>query len=410
MFFKESAEYSSSVFGSDRKYWSQKKKTALGLIGVEGFPFQISPLKTKKTLPIPAVEFTEPAPSIAKIFNQNRINAMPDEFFTTKFRGIFQQTRLKHTTAAEAKTWLRGPNLKYWNQLLSFAVFCATQGCGISREVFDSGFSLTPQIRACYQFHVYFTIRRILYQLGGIQNMSARPGDPTCNQFTIIMTHLLKKEYAPSSELIHQAIFALHTAKTTVLVTYTFMHKNKKDKNGLRWNFTSVLEGLDFADDIALISSKYEHIQSKWDRLVENAGRVGLKLNAAKCKMMRSNARRQDRVKIGEDEVEEVEEFVYLGATVRKDGGGTEDIRNRLNKARRAFYNLTKIWRLRSIGRQTKIKLFKTLVRPVLLYGCEAWKMTKVEEKKMDAFQFVCLRRILGIRWPQRVSNERIGE
>ena len=61
--------------------------------------------------------------------------------------------------------------------------------------------------------------------------------------------------------------------------------------------------------------------------------------------MMRSNARRQDRVKIGEDEVEEVEEFVYLGATVRKDGGGTEDIRNRLNKARRAFYNLTKIWR-----------------------------------------------------------------
>ena len=181
-------------------------------------------------------------------------------------------------------------------------------------------------------------------------------------------------------------------------------------KNGIRWNFTSVLEDLDFADDIALISSKYEHIQSKTDPLVENAGRVGLKLNAAKCKMMRSNARRQDRVKIGEDEVEEVEEFVYLGATVRKDGGGTEDIRNRLNKARRAFYNLTKIWRLRSIGRQTKIKLFKTLVRPVLLYGCEAWKMTKVEEKKMDAFQFVCLRRILGIRWPQRVSNERIGD
>ena len=183
LFFKESAVVSSSLFGSDRKYWSQKKKTALGLIGVEGFPFQLSPLKTKIALPIPAVEFTEPAPSISKIFNENRIYATPDEFFTTKFRGIFQQTRLKHTTAAEAKTWLRGPNLKYWNQQLSFAVFCATQGCGISREIFDSGFSLTPQIRAFYQFHVYFTIRRILYQLGGIQNMSALPGDPTFNQF-----------------------------------------------------------------------------------------------------------------------------------------------------------------------------------------------------------------------------------
>ena len=183
VFFKESAEYSSSVFGSDRKYWNQKMKTALGLIGVEGFPFQLSPLKTRKALPIPAVEFTEPAPSVAKIFNQNRIYATPDKFFTTKFHDIFQQTRLKHTTAAEAKTWLRGPNLKYWNQHLSFVVFCPTQGCGISREIFDSDFSLTLQIRAFYQFHAYFTIRQILYQLGGIQNISALPGDPTFNQF-----------------------------------------------------------------------------------------------------------------------------------------------------------------------------------------------------------------------------------
>ena len=113
VFFKESAEVSSSVFGSDRKYWSQRMKTALGLIGVEGFPFQLSPLKTETALPIPAVKFTESAPSVAKIFNQNRIYATPDEFFTTKFRGIFQQTRLKHTTAAEAKTWLRSPNMKY---------------------------------------------------------------------------------------------------------------------------------------------------------------------------------------------------------------------------------------------------------------------------------------------------------
>ena len=62
-------------------------------------------------------------------------------------------------------------------------MFCVTQGCGISREIFDSGVSLSPQIRAFYQFHVYFTVRRILYQLGGIQSMSALPGDSTFNQF-----------------------------------------------------------------------------------------------------------------------------------------------------------------------------------------------------------------------------------
>ena len=184
VFFRESAEYSSSVFGSERKYWDQKMKTALGLVGLEGFPFQLSPLKTETKLPIPAIEFTKKkTPSVAKIFKQNKIHATPDEFFATKFRDIFQQTRLKHTASAEAKTWLRAPNMKYWSQQLSFAVFCATQACGISRKIFDSGFSLAPQIRAFYQFHVYFTIRRILYQLGGIQNMSALPGDPTFNQF-----------------------------------------------------------------------------------------------------------------------------------------------------------------------------------------------------------------------------------
>ena len=114
VFFKEIAAYSSSVFGSDRKYWSQKMKNALGVIGAEGFSFQLSPLKTKRALPIPAVEFTESAPSIAKIFNQeNRIYATPDEFFVTKFRDIFQKTQLTHRTSAEAKTWLGGPKMKF---------------------------------------------------------------------------------------------------------------------------------------------------------------------------------------------------------------------------------------------------------------------------------------------------------
>ena len=183
VFWKESAGSLVGVFGSDRKYWSQKMKNALWLAGVEGFPFQLSPLKTKKLLPIPALEFTESVPGIANIFTQNRIYATPDEFFVTNFRNIFLQTRLTHRSSAEAKKWLRGPNMGYWPQQLNFAVYCATQGCGISREIFDSGLFLSPQIRAFYQFHVYFTIRRVLYQLGGIQSMSALPGDPTFNQF-----------------------------------------------------------------------------------------------------------------------------------------------------------------------------------------------------------------------------------
>jgi len=72
--------------------------------------------------------------------------------------------------------------MKYWPQQLNFAVFCATQGCGVSREIFDYGMNLPRQIRAFYIFHVYFTVSRILYQLGGIQRISALPGDPPLNQ------------------------------------------------------------------------------------------------------------------------------------------------------------------------------------------------------------------------------------
>ena len=135
------------------------------------------------------------------------------------------------------------------------------------------------------------------------------------------------------------------------------------------------------------------------------AGRVGLRLNAQKCKVMRMNTRRGDKVMIGREEVEVVEEFVYMDATVTKEGGGTGDIKKRLSKAQGAFFNFW-IWNTRSIGLNTKFKLFKTLVRPVLLYGCEAWKLTAAEENKLERFQFTCLRRILRIRWPQRIRND----
>ena len=76
--------------------------------------------------------------------------------------------------------------MSYWPQQLNFALWYATTGCGISREtVFDKNhltLDFPAQVYSFYQFHVYFTVRRILYQLGGIQSISALPGDPTFSQ------------------------------------------------------------------------------------------------------------------------------------------------------------------------------------------------------------------------------------
>ena len=146
VFFKEGPGSLQSVFGSDRKYWSQQMKTALGLDEVGGFPYQLSPLKTKTPLPIPAVDFTKPAPSLKKILDSPiNIYVTPDSFFVAKFREIFPKTKIRHTSASEAKRWLGGPHMNYWPQQLYFAVFCATQGCGISREIFDSAPELPPK-------------------------------------------------------------------------------------------------------------------------------------------------------------------------------------------------------------------------------------------------------------------------
>ena len=195
-----------------------------------------------------------------------------------------------------------------------------------------------------------------------------------------------------------------------LVIDWVMRKSTEGHRNGIRWNFTTNLEDLDFADDVVLLASKHAHIQDKTNRLVENSARVGLKLNIPKCKVMTTNTRQNAPVTIGDTQIENVQEFTYLGATIGKDGGGTEDLQNRLHKAKGTFYNLSKVWRMRNIGRNTKVKLFKTLVRSVLLYGCEAWKITKTEEKKIDSFQFTCLRRILGIRWPQKIRNDHIEE
>ena len=59
-------------------------------------------------------------------------------------------------------------------------------------------------------------------------------------------------------------------------------------------------------------------------------------------------------------------------------------------------------------GRRTKVRLYKTLVKPVLMYGCETWKINKCAEKKIDVFQCRCLRRIFKIRWQKRITNKEV--
>ena len=153
-----------------------------------GFPYQLSLLQQNKPppQPVPAIEFTEnTGQSIADLFNkQLKIYVTPTDYFTTKFRQIFTKTQIKFTQAKYARKWLGKPDMSFWPQQLNFALWCATTGCGVSREMLfsNSSLQLSAQVRTFYQFHVYYTTRKILYEMGGIQSKNALPDDPAFNQ------------------------------------------------------------------------------------------------------------------------------------------------------------------------------------------------------------------------------------
>jgi len=75
--------------------------------------------------------------------------------------------------------------------------------------------------------------------------------------------------------------------------------------------------------------------------------------------------------------VEEVQQFTYLGSIVRTDGGTEEDVKSRLGKARVAFHMLDNLWKSKVISRHTKLKISNSNVKSVLLYGSETWRTTK---------------------------------
>ena len=116
-------------------------------------------------------------------------------------------------------------------------------------------------------------------------------------------------------------------------------------QNGIRWKLRSRLNNLDFAADVELLFSTSQHIQDKTTRMHEIAKQVGLKINLRKRQQFLGiNAKKQKRINIDGQLIEEVEEFTYLGAKVNKTGGGMKDLQNRLSKARGAYVRHVPPW------------------------------------------------------------------
>ena len=91
-----------------------------------------------------------------------------------------------------------------------------------------------------------------------------------------------------------------------------------------------------------------------------------------------------------------------------KNGGTEEDIQAHIGKARQVFAILRPIWRSTSLTTGTKLSVFGSTVKAMLLYGAETWRLTKELKQKLQVFINTCLRSILQIWWPRRIRNDEL--
>ena len=97
--------------------------------------------------------------------------------------------------------------------------------------------------------------------------------------------------------------------------------------------------------------------------------------------------------------VETVSDFIFLVSKITADGDCSHRIKRRLLLGRKIMTNLDSIFKSRDITPQTKVRLVKAMVFPVVRYGCESWTVKKAECQRIDAFELWCWRRLLRVHW-----------
>ena len=138
-------------------------------------------------------------------------------------------------------------------------------------------------------------------------------------------------------------------------------------------------------------------------KVKEESEKVGLKLNIQKTKIMASSPITSCQI-----DGETVAYFLFLGSKITADGDCSHEIKRRLLLGRKVMTNLDSIFKSRDITLPTKVHLVKTMVLPVVMYGCESWTIKKAECRRIDAFELWCWRRLLRVPWTARRSNQSI--
>ena len=134
-------------------------------------------------------------------------------------------------------------------------------------------------------------------------------------------------------------------------------------------------------------------------KVKEESGKVGLKLNFQKTKIMASGP--ITSWQIDGETMEMVTDLILGGSRITADSDCSHEIKRHLLPGRKAMTNLDSILKSRDITLPTKVRLVKAVVFPVVMHGCESWTIKKAEHRRFDAFELWC-RRLLRVSWTAR--------
>ena len=102
-------------------------------------------------------------------------------------------------------------------------------------------------------------------------------------------------------------------------------------------------------------------------------------------------------------------DFLFLGSKITVDGDCSCEIRRQLLLGRKVMTNIDSVLESRDVTLPTKVHIVKSMVFPVITYGCDSWTTKKEElQKKINAFKLLCWRRLLKVPWTARRSGQPI--
>ena len=155
------------------------------------------------------------------------------------------------------------------------------------------------------------------------------------------------------------------------------------------------INNLRYADDITLMAESEEELKSLLMKVKEESEKVGLKLSIQKTKIMTSGP--ITSWQIDGETVEMVKDFILGGSKITADGDCSHEIKRHLLLGRKVMTNVDIILKSRDITLPTKVCLVKSVVFPVVMYGCESWIIKKTGCQRIDAFELWYWRRLLRV-------------